>query len=890
MLDCLGRRAPWATALALVLVISAGTVLWRETQAYSDHERTVSEQAAHVSSMDAAVSLQVDSVQAMVTADDADDVERAWASFMAASKNLSFLTLALVGNFQGRVEDDAYSGTVAMAGRLREQAVASREAADRVHTSTLTLQARQQAANDSLQDAEAAFKAAISALDDATGMAEGSSLSRTDLDDPSRTGERNAYRDTAQGVRVSLERLWTLAIDARRILVAEESAEGARQVEETVAAARDAASEVRWLANAPDGWISETDRELLLGMLDELETQRIPALLRSVTTHFADEHSLLQARLAQQAAQASSQGAFDGLSTRAAELQHQVLAASDLERAIFGQRTRLALAVVMAAAAGIAVSSALTLVTLRSNDARLSRSALAAQDLAQGTIISPECSELGGGYTPLGDALGAIAGQLSRLNNAIAETCSLQAHEGVASEGFKGAYGAIYTSVARALGQRWDDAHLLTRFCCSIAAGEVALDLPRETPSLPGLRDVLVDLHDQLSGHVMASAAMAIAVGQGDVAARIDAESQHGAFRLASLASNVAVDRACVAVKQQVSALEQQVSALEQMSREREGAATEQVVAAVSSGESSLPLSWSYESESAVPMGARVAAEAMVEDTRSAALACEQARGDQFGSPTRFWAEDVTDDTGADDGDASTQAGNELQQQGAEMDRELLETVAVTVNNARYNAANLTTHTKIVNDAIMAAAAVSQDGTRACQDALEAVDVSRENVFSIANQVLSLSGEAQQIGDIIDTVTDIADQSNILALNAAIEAAQAGEAGRGFRIVAEEVRSLADQSRRSASEVRRILGSIQRAANLVVLSAERGTDGADRGSGLVRDVEQALVRLKQALEDAGEAADGTIQASDSQIALMTSVGQVLIEMEQRCFGCQVGTQ
>ena len=81
----------------------------------------------------------------------------------------------------------------------------------------------------------------------------------------------------------------------------------------------------------------------------------------------------------------------------------------------------------------------------------------------------------------------------------------------------------------------------------------------------------------------------------------------------------------------------------------------------------------------------------------------------------------------------------------------------------------------------------------------------RARVQSIAENILALSEQSQQIGEIIATVSDLADQSNLLALNAAIEASRAGEQGKGFAVVATEIRSLAEQSKAATAQVRTIL-------------------------------------------------------------------------------------
>src|SRR5207245_6843068 len=100
-----------------------------------------------------------------------------------------------------------------------------------------------------------------------------------------------------------------------------------------------------------------------------------------------------------------------------------------------------------------------------------------------------------------------------------------------------------------------------------------------------------------------------------------------------------------------------------------------------------------------------------------------------------------------------------------------------------------------------------------------------EQVESTGENILALAEQAQAISQIISSVNDIAEQTNLLALNAAIEASRAGEHGKGFSVVAAEVKSLADQSKKATAQVRQILGEIQKATNTAVLSTEQVTKG-----------------------------------------------------------------
>ena len=99
----------------------------------------------------------------------------------------------------------------------------------------------------------------------------------------------------------------------------------------------------------------------------------------------------------------------------------------------------------------------------------------------------------------------------------------------------------------------------------------------------------------------------------------------------------------------------------------------------------------------------------------------------------------------------------------------------------------------------------------------------REQVEEVAEKIVALSQKTQAVGEIIATVNDIAEQSNLLALNAAIEAATAGEQGSRFSVVANEMKHLADQAKEATVQVRTILGDIQKGINSSVMLTEEAS-------------------------------------------------------------------
>jgi len=208
---------------------------------------------------------------------------------------------------------------------------------------------------------------------------------------------------------------------------------------------------------------------------------------------------------------------------------------------------------------------------------------------------------------------------------------------------------------------------------------------------------------------------------------------------------------------------------------------------------------------------------------------------------------------------SSTQMASTTREQASAVNQ-----ITSTVSEIKVSAEQVAQRAQSVAEQATRAAQVAQHGSGAAQASLEGMDDIRQKVEAIAENILALSEQTQQIGDIIDTVTDIAGQSNILALNAAIEAAQAGEAGRGFRVVADEVRSLAEQSRQAAAQVKVILGDIQKATNLAVMATEQGTKGVGAGTELVQRAAQTIGELAQSVEASAQAAQQIVAGVEQQ--------------------------
>jgi methyl-accepting chemotaxis protein len=151
----------------------------------------------------------------------------------------------------------------------------------------------------------------------------------------------------------------------------------------------------------------------------------------------------------------------------------------------------------------------------------------------------------------------------------------------------------------------------------------------------------------------------------------------------------------------------------------------------------------------------------------------------------------------------------------------------------------------------------------------------QEQMESIAGSIVQLSEQGQAIGEIIATVNDLAEQSNLLAVNAAIEATRAGEQGKSFGVVAQEIKSLAEQSRQATSQVRRILGDIQKATNAAVLATEQGNKAVEAGVKQSNETSESIRLLSASINDAAQAATQISVSSQQQ---MIGMDQIVLAM------------
>ena len=205
--------------------------------------------------------------------------------------------------------------------------------------------------------------------------------------------------------------------------------------------------------------------------------------------------------------------------------------------------------------------------------------------------------------------------------------------------------------------------------------------------------------------------------------------------------------------------------------------------------------------------------------------------------------------------------GSQVQAQALEETNEIIEQASITMNE-------LATKARLAEEASISVGKIADSGSKSAVDAADKMSKIIHVSEQSSEKIKDLAQRTDQITSVLSVIRKIADQTNLLALNAAIEAARAGEAGRGFAVVADEVKRLAVGSAKSSEEIAHLIKQIQEDAKLTVQTIEEGTQEISEGITVIDKALQALNTISAKVQDLNTNVVEVSVSSKSQLSAM----------------------
>jgi methyl-accepting chemotaxis protein len=218
------------------------------------------------------------------------------------------------------------------------------------------------------------------------------------------------------------------------------------------------------------------------------------------------------------------------------------------------------------------------------------------------------------------------------------------------------------------------------------------------------------------------------------------------------------------------------------------------------------------------------------------------------------------------------------QSSGATQQATAVQEVTTTSEEIAITAKQITDNAKSVESMAEETTRSCTVGTADVANAIDGMAVLKTQVQSIAESMLQLGDNSQKIGGIVEIIDEISDQTNLLALNAAIEAAGAGEAGKRFAIVAQEVKRLAQRTVDATKQIKGLIEEIQKATNSTIMVTEEGTKGVDSASSLVDKVQLSFTNILNMVEETARAAKEITLSTQQQTSACEQMAETMTEV------------
>lgn len=221
----------------------------------------------------------------------------------------------------------------------------------------------------------------------------------------------------------------------------------------------------------------------------------------------------------------------------------------------------------------------------------------------------------------------------------------------------------------------------------------------------------------------------------------------------------------------------------------------------------------------------------------------------------------------------TAQTDADLQKQTAEVEQ-----LATAMNEMAATIAEVAKHAQNTSDATASSERHAEQGQTIVRRVIDAIGDIAHEVSQASATIQTVKQESLNIGTILDTIQAIAEQTNLLALNAAIEAARAGEQGRGFAVVADEVRTLAARTQKSTTEIKTLIERLQGSASTAVDTMNAGVQKANHGVSLADNAGQALTEIMQSVSAITDMTLQIASATEEQSTVVQEMDRNLLQV------------
>ena len=229
---------------------------------------------------------------------------------------------------------------------------------------------------------------------------------------------------------------------------------------------------------------------------------------------------------------------------------------------------------------------------------------------------------------------------------------------------------------------------------------------------------------------------------------------------------------------------------------------------------------------------------------------------------------------------AELQSAASQQAAGAKEQAIAMNEITTTINELLATSRQIAESAQRVAGVSERAAGAARNGDLTVQKANDAIGAIQRQVELIVNHMLELGKKSQQIGSVLDIVSELAEQTNILSINASIEAAGAGESGRRFAVVADEIRKLADRVAGSTKEIRGLIDDVRSAVNATVMQTETGTKAVDAGTRQFGEVAASFKQIGDLVSTTTDAAREIELSTKQQSTAVEQVNVAIANVAQ----------